>query len=89
MKEVLIGFRSGTMPLSDLIDRLPSLLKEAGDVDPAWREEFVGCWWTLEQIHGEAIDIGESRSMPKGSRDTVDDAIEGLNRLVDRALAAS
>ncbi len=89
MKEALVGFRSGTMPLSDLIDRLPALLKENTDVDPEWREEFVGCWWTLEQIHGEAIDLGESRRLPTGARETVDDAIQGLERLVNRAITSA
>lgn len=87
MQEALLGFRSGTLALPDLVDKLPQLLKDLGDVDPVWREEFVSCWWTLEQIHGEAIDLGESRRMPTGSRDTVDDAIEGLERLVNNAMA--
>jgi hypothetical protein len=89
MQEALLGFRSGTMLLSDLIDRLPTLLRGIENPPQAWRDEYVSYWWTLEQIHGQAIDLGESRRMPAESRQTVDDAIAGLERLVQGALATS
>ena len=87
MAECLLGFRSGAMRLGDLVERLPELLKGLEDPDPAWRETYVGYWWTLEQVHGQAIDLGESSRMPSDSRRTVDDAVAGLQQLVSQALA--
>lgn len=86
MAECLVGFRAGTMRLGDLVERLPELLKTLGDIDPVWRETYVGYWWTLEQVHGEAIELGESSRMPPDARRTVDEAIAGLDRLVQEAL---
>lgn len=89
MKQTVDGFRAHTLPLSDVIERLPQLLSRAEGIDEEWREEYISCWWTLEQVHGEAIDLGEATRMPRGSRDTVDDAIDGLRKLIDSALVAN
>lgn len=85
MRATVDGFRSHSVSLSDVVERLPDLLGRAEGLDEEWREAYISCWWTLEQVHGEAIDLGESRRMPAGSRDTVDDAIDGLSRLLDEA----
>jgi hypothetical protein len=87
MSECLLGFRAGTMKLGDLVERLPELVKELGDdVDPGWKANFVSQWWTLEQVHGQAIDLGESTRMPPDTRRTVDDAVSSLDQLVREAL---
>lgn len=88
MRECLTGFSDGSVRLSDVIDRLPELLKRLDGADEEWREQYVEYWWTLENIHGEAIELGESRRMPPDTRKTVDDAVIGLNHLVDSALSA-
>lgn len=87
MAECLVGFKAGTMRLGDLVEQLPELLKELEQPDPEWREACVGYWWTLEQVHGQAIELGESSRMPPDSRATVDDAVAGLDRLVQEALS--
>jgi hypothetical protein len=88
MSECLLGFRAGTMRLGDLVERLPELVKELGDdIDPTWKAAFVSQWWTLEQIHGQAIDLGESTRMPTDTRRTVDDAVASLDELVRQALS--
>jgi len=89
MRECLVGFRAHTMKLGDLLERMPELLKEVDRPDPAWKAEFIGYWWTLEQVHEEAIELGESGRMPSSTRDTVDEAIDGLDRVVERALSSA
>lgn len=85
MRECMAKFHAHTMNLGDLIDELPQIVKKLEDVDPAWKSEFVSYWWTLEQIHGDAIDLGQSGRMPEGTRGTVDDAIVGLDGLINGA----
>ncbi len=89
MQEALLGFRAHTMRLGDLLERLPELMKQLPEADPTWKAEWVSYWWTLEQVHESAIELGESGRMPGGTRQTVDDAIDGLERLVQGAMAAS
>ena len=86
LQQCLTNFRARSISLSDLIERLPTLIKNIDDPDPIWKEECIGCWWTLEQIHEDAIELGESRRMPPESRKQVDDAIDRLGRLVNGAL---
>lgn len=80
-------FRSHTIRLADLVERVPTLVKSLEDADEAWRAEFVGYWWTLEQVHEEAIEAGESRRLPSERRDAVDTAINGMIRLVDEKIS--
>ena len=89
MRECLVGFRAHTMKLGDLLDTIPSLLKQVPATDQGWKDEFVGYWWTLEQVHEAAIELGESGRMPESTRETVDEAVDGLTRLVDGALAST
>lgn len=89
IQQYLEDFHAGKKRLGDLVDDLPDLLKAVPDPDPMWREEFVGYWWTLEQIHSEAIDLGESRRMPTDTRRTVDEAIGALGRLTNEALSSA
>ncbi len=89
IQHALLGFRSGAMNLNDLLEAVPSILKDVESPDPAWKDEFVSYWWTLEQVHEDAIELGESRRMPAGSRVTVDAALEGLDRLVREALVSA
>ncbi len=89
LQECVDGFRSHTVTLSDLIERIPELLKDLDDIDPSWKAECVSYWWTLEQVHGAAIDLGESGRLPKNTRQTVDDAVDGIDRLVQGALATT
>ena len=86
--EALEAFQSHSLSLNDLIDRVPALVKSVGD-DAPWKDEFVGYWWTLEQVHEEAIEIGESRRLPVERRHAVDDAVLGMQRLIDGALSSS
>lgn len=79
---MLKGFRSGTVRLGDLIDEVPVLVKELDASDAPWKDRFIGYWWTLEQVHSEAIDLGESRRLPPERRDAVDQAIDGMINLV-------
>ena len=88
MQECLLGFRAHTMNLGALVDELPQLVKELREPNAVWKSEFVSYWWTLEQIHGEAIEMGESGRMPADARKTVDESIEGLDRLVNGALVS-
>lgn len=88
MKQRLVGFRAGTVRLGDLVEDLPALVKEVPDIDPTWRDRYVSYWWTLEQVHGDAIDLGEAQRMPSDTRSTVDDALDGLESLVDQALVS-
>lgn len=86
--EALEAFQSRQSTLNDLIDRVPSLVKSVSD-DAPWKDEFVGYWWTLEQVHEEAIEIGESGRLPVERRQAVDDAVLGMQRLIDGALTRS
>jgi hypothetical protein len=61
-------------------------VKTLDDADENWRAEFVGYWWTLEQVHEEAIELGESRRLPTDRRDAVDTAVNGMLRLVDQKI---
>lgn len=88
MQECIQGFKAHTMKLGDLVEILPEQMKAVDHPDEAWKAEWMGYWWTLEQVHGDAIDLGESGRLPEGTRETVDDAIEGLERLVNSALSA-
>jgi hypothetical protein len=76
-------FQAHTIRLADLIERVPPLVKALGEDDPTWKAEFVGYWWTLEQVHEEAIELGESRRLPSERRDAVDTAIGGMIRLIN------
>lgn len=87
IKDNLLMFRSHTIRLADLVERVPTLVKSLEDADEAWRAEFVGYWWTLEQVHEEAIEAGESRRLPSERRDAVDTAINGMIRLVDEKIS--
>ena len=87
MRTCIAGFKGHTVKLGDLVERLPELLKQIENVDEVWKAEYVSCWWTLEQVHGDAIEVGESGRLPGGTRETVDDAIQSLERLVNGVLA--
>lgn len=85
----LSAFRSGSVKLGDLVEQIPEILKQIDDPDPAWKDEFVSYWWTLEQIHETAIEIGESRRMPPQSRQTVDDAVNSMKKMVSSVLTST
>lgn len=87
IQETLDGFRTHSLKLGDLVDQLPQIIKDLDHPDPEWREEFVSYWWTLEQVHTTAINIGESGRMPADTRRTVDDALEKMEKLIKSALA--
>lgn len=82
LDSLLTGFRSGKVSLSNLIDEVPGVVKRIDLTDPTWHDRFVGYWWTLEQVHAEAIDLGESSRLPSDRRTVVDEAIDGMIDLV-------
>lgn len=82
LDSMLTGFRSGEVKLGDLIDNVPHLVKKLDVTDAPWKDRFIGYWWTLEQVHSEAIDLGESRRLPPERREAVDEAIDGMIDLV-------
>lgn len=84
--QALVGFRSGAMNLASLIEEVPSLVKQLDPPSPEWKNEFVSYWWTLENVHEEAIEAGEARRLPPERRDAVDDAVAGMLRLSESAL---
>jgi hypothetical protein len=88
IQETLEGFQAHSVTLSDVIERVPSLVKEI-NVDAPWRDEFVGYWWTLEQVHEEAIEIGESRRLPVERRQAVDEAIIRMQTMIDGVLTSA
>lgn len=60
MKEMLILFESGKMPLKKLIDNLEGLLFCLQSVDVEWKNEFHDHWFILEQIYAVASFRNES-----------------------------
>jgi len=87
IQQALTAFRAHSLSLSDLIERIPALVKEL-EPEPTWKGEFVGYWWTLENVHEEAIEAGESRRLPPERRAAVDDSVDGMLRLTRTALDA-
>src|SRR5689334_1593186 len=86
IREALMQFQAHTIRLADLIEQVPNLVKTIEDTDETWKAEFVGYWWTLEQVHEEAIEAGESRRLPPERRNSVDEAIAGMLHLVNQKL---
>jgi hypothetical protein len=86
IREALMAFQTHTIRLADLIEQVPELVKTIEDTDETWKAEFVGYWWTLEQVHEEAIEVGESRRLPPERRNAVDEAVTGMISLVDQKL---
>jgi len=86
IREALMQFRSHAIRLADLIEQVPELVKTIDDSDELWRAEFIGYWWTLEQVHEEAIEVGESRRLPPERRNAVDEAIEGMITLINQKI---
>lgn len=86
IRESLMQFQEHSIRLADLIERVPGLIKTLGDSDEQWKAEFVGYWWTLEQVHEEAIEVGESRRLPEARRGSVDTAINGMITLINQKM---
>lgn len=86
IREALSAFQAHTIRLADLIEQVPELVKTIEDTDETWKAEFVGYWWTLEQVHEEAIEVGESRRLPPERRNAVDEAVAGMLGLVNQKL---
>jgi hypothetical protein len=84
IREALLQFQAHSIRLSDLIERVPELVKTLGSSDEQWKAEFVGYWWTLEQVHEEAIEVGESRRLPPERRNSVDEAVNGMIDLINQ-----
>jgi hypothetical protein len=84
IREALLQFQAHSIRLGDLIERVPELVKTLGDADEQWKAEFVGYWWTLEQVHEEAIEVGESRRLPPERRNSVDEAVNGMISLINQ-----
>ena len=86
IQETLEGFQAHSVSLADVIERVPTLVKDI-NLDAPWRDEFVGYWWTLEQVHEEAIEAGEGVRLPAERREAVDEAINRMQGLLDTAKA--
>jgi chromatin segregation and condensation protein Rec8/ScpA/Scc1 (kleisin family) len=86
IREALQQFQTHSIRLADLIERVPELVKTLGEGDEQWKAEFVGFWWTLEQVHEEAIEVGESRRLPPERRNAVDEAVNGMMQLINQKL---
>ena len=73
-------FRSGEIPLSELVDRLDTAWNDIAPSD--WRDDFRGHWWTLEQVYAVAIDRGELNSLPPDAVADIAEAIGGIESLL-------
>jgi hypothetical protein len=85
IRDTLLAFQSHDIRLADLVEEVPSVLKNL-QTEQEWKDQFVSYWWTLEQIHEEAIEVGESRRLPPERRHSVDVAINGMIGLVDQMM---
>jgi hypothetical protein len=86
IRQALMQFQTHAIRLADLIEQVPELVKAIDHADEQWRAEFIGYWWTLEQVHEEAIEVGESRRLPPQRRNAVDEAVTGMLRLVNQKI---
>ncbi|WP_394828245.1 hypothetical protein [Pendulispora albinea] len=89
MKDKLLEFNDGKLPLSNLIDSLRALLDNVEEVSSQWRESFGQHWWTLEQVYAVALDRGNLEALPIESKVLVAEAVTELRRLVDEVLPQS
>jgi hypothetical protein len=67
--------------LRELIDRLDDFWHGL-DQSP-WADEFRGHWWTLEQVYAVALDRGEIDSLPDDAKSDIDEAIFGLEGMLE------
>lgn len=81
MKEMLILFESGKMPLKKLIDNLEGLLFCLQSVDVEWKNEFHDHWFILEQIY--AVASFRNESVSEDDPDLLN-ALSQLNELLKR-----
>lgn len=77
----LAGYRAGSVPLRRLIDDLDVVWSRLSSSE--WGDDFRGHWWTLEQVYAVAVDRGQINSMPPESLAAIDEAIAGLEALVN------
>ncbi|MBT8227765.1 MAG: hypothetical protein HKP61_15530 [Dactylosporangium sp.] len=77
----LAGYRAGTVPLRRLIEDLDVVWSRLSSSE--WSDDFRGHWWTLEQVYAVAVDRGQINSMPLESLAAIDEAIAGLEALVE------
>jgi hypothetical protein len=86
MLDRLKGFAFGAVGLPKLIEDLRSLADALEKPAPAWKEDFLSEWWTLEQVYAVALDRGELDRLPAESQDLLDGAVAALSRKVVEAL---
>jgi hypothetical protein len=75
------GYRAGSVPLRRLIDDLDAVWNNLSSSE--WSDDFRGHWWTLEQVYAVALDRGQLNAMPSDSLAAIDEAIAGLEALVN------
>jgi hypothetical protein len=86
MLDRLEAFRRGAISLRKLVEDLRSLVEALELSSPAWKEEFVGEWWTLEQVYAVAIDRNELDDLPTESEQLVETAVASLREMVVGAM---
>jgi hypothetical protein len=86
MLDRLEAFPRGAISLRKLIEDLRSLVEALELPSPAWKDEFIGEWWTLEQVYAVAIDRNELDHLPTESQELVDTAVASLREMVVGAM---
>ena len=89
MLDRLEAHRRGAISLRRLIQDLRSLVEALELPSSAWKDEFVGEWWTLEQVYAVAIDRNELDHLPTESQELVDTAIASLRDMVVGAMSST
>lgn len=89
MLDRLDSFRRGAISLRKLVEDLRSLVEALERPSPAWKEEFVGEWWTLEQVYAVAIDRNELDHLPTESQELVNMAVASLRKMVVGAMSST
>lgn len=86
MLDRLEAFTRSAISLRKLIEDLRSLVEALELPSPAWKEDFVSEWWTLEQVYAVAIDRNELDHLPAESKELIDRAVASLRGMVVGAM---
>jgi hypothetical protein len=79
MRERLVLYKNGELPLPRLIADLDALIEALEEVDPAWRRTLRGRWSVLEEVYAVALDRRLTRLDEEGQqlvRKAVDDILQ-------------
>lgn len=82
MLETLTQVENGEMSIGNAISRLEALVHAMDNVDPQWKNRYLGEWGVLEDVYAVSLDRN-SKGLRQDEMTLVEKAVKELRDLVE------